>query len=241
VNEISTTHQSLASVVPAPINGEFLLDSLPYGLAELEPVIDAETMALHHDKHHRAYVDGLNAALKSAPNLAGRALDDVLSQSSSAPAEVRAAIHNMGGGHLNHAFFWQCMSPRRGGAIPVSLSREINMTFGSVNAFMQEFKLAGTRHLGSGWVSLCVKQGPAPHLEIATFANQDTWIGSPRRALLTCDVWEHAYYLKYRNRRADWLDQWWQVVDWQAVEARLESVVLGRLPVTSVTAGTARP
>jgi Fe-Mn family superoxide dismutase len=241
VNKIATTLQSLASGVPAPIDGEFLLDSLPYGVTDMEPVIDAETMALHHEKHHRAYVDGLNAALKSAPNLAGRALDDVLAQSTSAPAEVRAAIHNMGGGHLNHAFFWQCMSPRRGGAIPASLSREINSAFGSVNAFMQGFKAAGTRQFGSGWVSLCVTQGPAPHLEIATFANQDTWVGSPRRALLTCDVWEHAYYLKYRNRRADWLDQWWQVVDWHAVEARLESFVQHRLPAASATAGAGRP
>lgn len=113
MNELSTTHQSLVIGVPAPIDGEFRLDSLPYGVADMEPVIDAETMALHHDKHHRAYVDGLNAALKSAPNLAGRALDDVLSQSMSAPAEVRAAIHNMGGGHLNHAFFWQYGSAYR--------------------------------------------------------------------------------------------------------------------------------
>jgi Fe-Mn family superoxide dismutase len=240
VNDISTIHQSLASGVPAPIDGEFLLDSLPYGVADMEPVIDAKTMALHHDKHHRAYVDGLNAALKSAPNLAGRNLEEVLSQTANAPAEVRAAIHNMGGGHLNHTFFWHCMSPRRGGAIPDSLSRDINSTFGSVNAFMQEFKAAGTRQFGSGWVSLCVRQSPEPHLEIVTFANQDTWVGSPRRALLTCDVWEHAYYLNYRNRRADWLDQWWQVVDWQAVEARRERFVQGRLLAESATAGTGR-
>jgi Fe-Mn family superoxide dismutase len=240
VNAISTAPQSLAIEVPAPFDGEFSLDSLPYGVADMEPIIDAETMALHHDKHHRAYVDGLNAALKSAPNLAGRNLEEVLSQSASAPAEVRAAIHNTGGGHLNHTFFWQCMSPRRGCAIPASLSRQINTTFGSVNAFMQEFKAAGTRQFGSGWVSLCVRQGPEPHLEIATFANQDTWIGSPRRPLLTCDVWEHAYYLKYRNRRADWLDQWWQVVDWQAVEARLERFVQGRLVAGSST-GAGRP
>jgi Fe-Mn family superoxide dismutase len=240
MNEISTTHQALVMAVPAPIDREFLLDSLPYGVADMEPVIDAETMGLHHDKHHRAYVDGLNAALKSAPNLAGRNLEEVLSELASAPAEVRAAIHNMGGGHLNHTLFWQCMSPRRGGAIPASLSREISTTFGSVNAFMQEFKAAGTRQFGSGWVSLCVGQGPAPHLEIATFANQDTCVGSPRRALLTCDVWEHAYYLKYRNRRADWLDQWWQVVDWQAVEARLERFVEGSPLAESATARTGR-
>ncbi len=223
MNAIVTRMQSIATAVPPPVDGAFLLEDLPYGISDLEPVIDVETMALHHDKHHRAYVDGLNLALKSAPGLADRDLEQVLSNVGGAPAEVRTAILNMGGGHLNHSLFWRCMSPKRGGNIPTSLSKELAAAFGSVDTFMQEFKAGGTRQFGSGWVSLCVNQSGKPRLEIATFANQDTWIGSPRRALLICDVWEHAYYLKYRNRRADWLEHWWQVVDWDAVQARFET------------------
>jgi superoxide dismutase, Fe-Mn family len=216
-------HPAAAADALTPVNGQFILPDLPYAVSDLEPVIDAETMLLHHDKHHRAYVDGLNVALQSAPALKELKLEDVLSRAASAPPEVRTAIHNMGGGHLNHSFFWQCMSARHGGAVPAELARALTAAFGSVDAFMREFKSAGTRQFGSGWVSLCITKTAKPRLEIATFANQDTWIDSPRRALLSCDVWEHAYYLKYRNRRADWLDQWWQVVDWQAVEARLHS------------------
>jgi Fe-Mn family superoxide dismutase len=231
--------ESQAAEVPVPVDGEFVLEELPYGIADLEPVIDAETMALHHDKHHRAYVDGLNLALKSAPGLAGRDLEDVLANITSAPAAVRVAIHNMGGGHLNHAFFWRCMSPRHGGAIPLSLSRALTAAFGSVDAFMRDFKAAGTRQFGSGWVSLCIDQSSVPRLEIATFANQDTWVGSSRRPLLICDVWEHAYYLKYRNRRAEWLDQWWQVVDWQAMDARYQHWI--QMDAVMDTAASARP
>ena len=204
---------------------KFELDPLPYSYADLEPVIDAETMALHHGKHHAAYVAGLNLSLESAPFLAELPLEKVLLNADSAPVATRAAIRNMGGGHFNHAFFWQCMSPKRAAPASGPLATAIMSNFGSWDGFTERFEGAGARHFGSGWVWLCVNTEVGDRLEIATLGNQDTWIGSPFRGLLTCDLWEHAYYLKYRNRRPEWLKQWWQLVDWQGVAKRYESIL----------------
>ena len=208
-----------------PVSGSFRLPALPYGYADLEPVIDGDTMILHHDKHHEAYVEGLNRALASAPSLAGKDLVRLLEDLDAAPPSVRMAIRNMGGGHFNHCFFWRCMNPRRAGSVPGSLRTSLVTTFGSLQGFMDRFAEAGSRHFGSGWVWLCVNTAQGNRLEIVTLPNQDSWIGSPLRGLLTCDLWEHAYYLRYHNRRADWMKEWWQVVDWQAVDERYRAVM----------------
>jgi superoxide dismutase, Fe-Mn family len=206
-------------------DGQFVLAELPYSYSALEPAIDAETMKLHHDKHHRAYVDGLNHAVSEAPALSGLTIQDLLREVRQAPSLHRTDIHNMGGGHFNHNFFWSCMSPARAGEMPRSVAKALAAEFGSTENFMERFLAAGVHQFGSGWVWLCVNEAANQGLEIVTFANQDTWVGSPLRGLLTCDVWEHAYYLRYRNRRADWLKQWWQVVDWQGVEERFHNAM----------------
>ena len=197
----------------------FTLAPLPYSATALEPVIDAETMTLHHDKHHQAYVDALNKALAADPALAGRSLEQLLAQAGSEPAAVR----NNAGGHWNHGFFWKTMAPPGSGGQPSpELARAIDAAFGSMDKMKAAFKAAGTGRFGSGWVWLIV--GPDGKLAITSTPNQDNPLmdvadqrGTP---LLGNDMWEHAYYLKHRNRRAEYLDAWWQVVDWQAVSAR---------------------
>jgi Fe-Mn family superoxide dismutase len=195
------------------------LPPLLYGYGDLEPVIDAETMMLHHDKHHRAYLDGLNAAIAKHPGRSGLTVEWLLQNRSEVPDHIRTSVQNMAGGHYNHSLFWQSMTPH---ASPpgLSLQRALNFTFGSFDRFQREFEAAGTRQFGSGWVYLVATPTLDYGLEIVTFANQDTPLGVGRVGLLACDLWEHAYYLKYRNRRAEWLKAWWDVVDWRAAADR---------------------
>ena len=203
---------------PEPL---FELPDLPYDYGDLAAVIDDETMKLHHDKHHRAYVDGLNAALAKHPGLRGSSLESLLRDSGMLPEDIRQAVHNMGGGHYNHGMFWRSMTPR--GAPPgVGLQRALDKAFGSVDGFRRAFEAAGTKHFGSGWVYLVADPKLDFGLEIVTLNNQDTPFDVNRVGLLACDLWEHAYYLKYRNRRADWLKAWWALVDWSMVAARLD-------------------
>ncbi|MCT8002232.1 superoxide dismutase [Sphingomonas sanguinis] len=197
----------------------FVLAPLPYPATALEPVIDAETMTLHHDRHHQAYIDSLNKAIAADPALAGRSLEQLLAVAGAEPAAVR----NNAGGHWNHSFFWKTMArPGTGGQPSPELARAIDAAFGSMDAMKAAFKTAGTGRFGSGWVWLIL--GPDSRLAIASTPNQDNPLmdvaethGTP---LLGNDVWEHAYYLKHRNRRADYLDAWWQVVDWKTVSER---------------------
>jgi Fe-Mn family superoxide dismutase len=209
----------LALALAAPLARAFELPPLPYAYNALAPVVDEQTMQIHHGKHHKAYVDNLNAAVAKEPALQGKSLEDLLTGISKLPPAVR----NNGGGHWNHTFFWASMKPPgQGGAPSAPLLAAIDRDFGSLDAFKAAFKTAGTGRFGSGWVWLILTTDGK--LQITSTPNQDnplmdvvTERGIP---LLGNDVWEHAYYLQYQNRRADYLEAWWQVVDWQAVSSR---------------------
>jgi Fe-Mn family superoxide dismutase len=199
----------------------FELPQLPYAYEALEPVIDTETMKLHHDKHHRAYVDGLNKALAKHSGAGDSSLETLLRDLAKLPEDIRTSVRNMGGGHYNHTLFWNCMTPH-GRPPGAAVRRALDAAFGSFDKFQQAFEAAGTKHFGSGWVYLVANPSAGASLEIVTRPNQDTPLDASRVPIVTCDLWEHAYYLKYHNRRADWLKAWWDVVDWQAAEARLD-------------------
>ncbi len=197
----------------------FTLDPLPYPHDALEPHIDTLTMQIHHGKHHQAYVDNLNKAIAGTEN-EGKSLEWLVSQAGS----ISAAVRNNGGGHWNHRFFWESLSPRGGGVPDGALGEALNAAFGSFDAFKEKFAQAGMTRFGSGWAWLILKDGK---LEICSTPNQDNPLmdiaevkGTP---LLGADVWEHAYYLKYQNRRADYLAAFWNVVDWSVVENRRQA------------------
>jgi superoxide dismutase, Fe-Mn family len=193
------------------------LSPLPYAYDALEPYIDTQTMMIHHDKHHAAYVNNLNAALEKHPELANKSLDDLLSDLNSVPEDIRMAVRNHGGGTWNHNLFWEIMAPKAGGEPQGSLAKALDSTFGSFVGFKSEFEKASMGRFGSGWAWL-VRKGSG--LAILSTPNQDNPISEGMLPLLTIDVWEHAYYLKYQNRRADYITAWWNVVNWQAVEKR---------------------
>ena len=198
----------------------FTLPPLPYSPDALEPHIDAATMSIHHDKHHQAYVTNLNAAIEKAPELADRSLDDLLAGLSGLPNAVSGPVRNNGGGHWNHSFFWQIMAPNAGGEPGGALGDAIRSTFGDFSQFRDKFKAAGVGRFGSGWAWL-VRQGGT--LAITSTANQDNPImegARPDDILLGLDVWEHSYYLKYQNRRPDYIDAWWNTVNWGEVARR---------------------
>jgi Fe-Mn family superoxide dismutase len=196
----------------------FTLPPLPYPNNALEPHIDAQTMEIHHDKHHGAYVNNLNAALEKAPELQGKSLDDLLKNLNAVPESIRTAVRNNGGGHWNHSMFWQIMSPKGGGAPGGKLADAIKSSFGSFDAFKEQFNAAGGARFGSGWAWLINDGGK---LSIISTPNQDNPIMDGKAApILGLDVWEHAYYLKYQNRRPDYLGAWWNTVNWQAVAKR---------------------
>jgi superoxide dismutase, Fe-Mn family len=189
---------------------------LPYAYDALEPHIDKATMEFHHDKHHQAYVDKANAALEGTA-LANAAIEDILSDLSQVPADKRTAVQNNGGGHYNHSLFWESMSPSGGGAPDGALAQAIDAVFGSFEAFKSSLKETGVNQFGSGW-SWLVHNGS--ELAIVGTPNQDNPISNGSTPLLGVDVWEHAYYLKYQNRRPDYIDAWWNVVDWAKVAER---------------------
>jgi superoxide dismutase, Fe-Mn family len=186
---------------------------LPYDYNALEPHIDEQTMRLHHDKHHQAYVTQANAALEGT-EWADKPVEEVLQNLGSLPQEKRGPVRNNAGGHYNHSLFWEWMSPNGGGAPDGALGDAINSSFGSFDDFKAQFKDAGIKRFGSGWAWL-IKDGS--NLAIASTPNQDNPISDGRTAILGVDVWEHAYYLKYQNRRPDYLDAWWNVVNWAKV------------------------
>ena len=190
------------------------LPSLPYAPDALEPHIDAQTMQIHHGKHHQAYVTNLNAAIEKAPELGSWSIDDLCRRINEVPEAVRTAVRNNGGGHWNHTFFWNIMGPNAGGEPSGALGNAINASFGSFSAFKEQFQTAGTGRFGSGWAWLVNDGGK---LSITSTPNQDNPLMEGKNAILGCDVWEHAYYLKYQNRRADYLGAWWNVVNWSKV------------------------
>ena len=190
----------------------FTLPTLPYDYAALEPVIDKETMTIHHTKHHQAYVDKLNAALAVAPDLANKTLEELLSSLASVPEAIRGAVQNNGGGYFNHSLFWQIGAPADSAGEPVGdLAAAINGVFGDFIKFKEIFTQAAMNRFGSGWAWLAVKGG---NLVVYSTANQDNPLMQGDKAILGLDVWEHAYYLKYQNRRPDYITAWWNVVNW---------------------------
>ncbi len=196
------------------------LPSLPYSKEALEPHIDAATMEIHHGKHHNAYVTNLNKAVAGKPELEAKSAEDLIRNLDAVPAEIRGAVRNNGGGHVNHSWFWKWMAPHAGGAPTGKLAEDIKAAFGSFDAFKEKFEAGGVGRFGSGWVWLVSHNGK---LEIVSTANQDNPImgkavaGVEGKPLLGCDVWEHAYYLKYQNKRADYLKAFWSVVNWAEV------------------------
>lgn len=191
-----------------------VLPELPYGYDALEPHIDARTMEIHHSKHHNAYVANLNAALEKHPELADKSAEDLVKDLNSVPQDIRGAVRNNGGGHLNHTLFWVCMSPDGGGAPGGTLADSIKDAFGSFDAFKDEFSKAGATRFGSGWAWLCIDSGK---LRVTSTPNQDNPVSEGLTPVLGLDVWEHAYYLNYQNRRPDYIKSWWNIVDWEKV------------------------
>ena len=196
----------------------FELAPLPYAHNALEPHIDTRTMEIHHGKHHAAYVTNLNKALEGQADLQGKSIEELLTSINSLPEGIRNAVRNNGGGHWNHTMFWQVMGPGKGGQPSGELAAAINTAFGSFDSFKEKFNAAGVGRFGSGWAWLIVEKGGA--VSIMSTPNQDNPLMEGKTAVLGVDVWEHAYYLNYQNRRADYLAAWWNVVDWDAVAAR---------------------
>ena len=195
----------------------FELPKLPYAVDALEPYIDAQTMTLHHDKHHQTYVTNLNGAFEKHPELAGKSLEDLLMDLNAVPEDIRTVVRNHGGGTWNHSMFWEIMGPNAGGAPGGDLAKAIDSAFNSFDAFKGEFEKAANGRFGSGWAWL-VKKGDG--LAIVSTANQDNPLSDGSTPVLGLDVWEHAYYLKYQNRRAEYVTNWWNVVNWDAVAQR---------------------
>jgi Fe-Mn family superoxide dismutase len=195
------------------------LPKLPYPYDALEPHIDARTMEIHHTKHHQGYVNNLNAALEKAPDLQKKSLEELLRGINSVPEAIRTAVRNHGGGHANHTLFWQIMKPKGGGEPHGKLADAITKSFGSVAKFKETFSGAAGSRFGSGWAWLVVKDGK---LQVESTANQDSPFMDGKTPVLGLDVWEHAYYLKYQNKRADYIQAWWNVVNWDEVAKRFE-------------------
>ena len=194
----------------------FEVPALPYAYDALEPHIDAQTMTIHHDKHHQAYVDKLNAAL-DATEFADKPIEEIIADLDAIPEDKRGPVRNNGGGHLNHSLFWPTMSPDGGGAPDGDLGAAIDAAFGSFDDFKENFEAAGVGQFGSGWAWLVLDGGA---LAITSTANQDNPLSAGKTPLLGNDVWEHAYYLKYQNKRPDYLKAWWNTVDWSVVAER---------------------
>jgi Fe-Mn family superoxide dismutase len=195
--------------------------ALPYAYEALEPYIDAQTMHLHHDKHHQAYVDNFNAALEKAPELKSKSPEDILRDLANVPEGVRTAVRNNGGGHVNHSMFWAIMAPNAGGPPTGAMADAIKSTFGDFAQFQEKFNDAGVKQFGSGWAWLVSGNDG---LKIISTPNQDSPLSQGLFPIMGNDVWEHAYYLKYQNRRAEYLKAWWNVVNWNEINKRYASV-----------------
>ena len=204
------------------------LPPLPYAPTALEPHIDARTMEIHHGKHHAAYVANLNKALEAAPELGSKTAEELIANLASVPDSIRTAVRNNGGGHVNHSFFWKLLKPANGAQPTGALAAAIQQAFGSFDEFKAKFEAAGATRFGSGWAWLVVNNGK---LEIGSTANQDTPLmgkavaGIEGKPVLGLDVWEHAYYLHYQNRRPDYMKAWWNVVNWEQAEANYQAAL----------------
>ncbi len=197
------------------------LPALPYDYSALEPFIDAQTMKLHHDMHHGAYVKNLNAALEQHPQLQSNTAEELLRDLNAVPEDIRAIVRNNGGGHVNHSMFWKIMKPKRGGEPAGPIAKAIKKTFGAFKDFQAKFTDAGAKQFGSGWVWLVGKLDG--EIQILTTPNQDSPLSQGLFPIMGNDVWEHAYYLKYNNRRPEYLQAWWNVVNWEEISQRYEA------------------
>ncbi len=195
----------------------FTLPSLPYDFAALEPHIDKQTMEIHHGKHHNAYVTNLNAAIEKHPQLASKSSSELIESLGSVPEDIRTAVRNNGGGHVNHTMFWNIMAPGKGGAPTGAIAEAITSTFGNFDTLKDQMNKGGATRFGSGWVWLVDNGGK---LAVESTANQDNPSMEGRKPIFGIDVWEHAYYLKYQNRRPDYLAAWWNVINWDEVNRR---------------------
>src|SRR3989338_1472914 len=200
----------------------FTLPSLPYDYGALEPHIDAKTMEIHHTKHHQAYIDNLNKAITGKVDLEKKSIEDLISNLNAVPEEIRTAVRNNGGGHVNHSLFWKIMGPKVGGEPSGELGSEITTVFDSFAAFKEKFETAAKTRFGSGWAWLALDK--SGKLEVYSTANQDNPIMEGKQPIFGLDVWEHAYYLKYQNRRPDYVTAWWNVVNWNAVSEQYKNV-----------------
>ncbi|PKG45754.1 MULTISPECIES: superoxide dismutase [unclassified Planococcus (in: firmicutes)] len=196
------------------------LPELPYAYDALEPHIDKETMNIHHTKHHNTYVTNVNAALEGHDDLSSKSIEELISDLNAVPEDIRTAVRNNGGGHANHSLFWQLLSPNGGGQPTGAVADAINNKFGSFDEFKEKFEAAGKTRFGSGWAWLVVSNG---ELEVTSTPNQDSPLSEGKTPILGVDVWEHAYYLKYQNRRPDYLAAFWNVVNWDEVSKRYEA------------------
>ena len=196
------------------------LPELPYSHDALEPFIDKTTMEIHHGKHHNAYVTNLNNAISGNESLESKSIIELISDLDSVPEDIRGAVRNNGGGHANHSLFWSIMGPGKGGEPSGALGEAINSTFGSFETLKEEFTKAGMTRFGSGWAWLSISNGS---LVVSSTPNQDSPLMDGNEPIIGCDVWEHAYYLKYQNLRPDYLNAWWNVVDWDAASARFDA------------------
>src|SRR3989449_4651784 len=219
--EVRSIIRRQAMATSTAVQGGFMpfsLPPLPYPADALEPTIDKTTMEIHHGKHHNAYVTNLNAALEKHPELQSKSVEDLLKGINSVPEDIRTAVRNNGGGHANHSMFWQIMGPKAGGAPTGAIAEAIKSTFGGFDKFKDEMKKAGVGRFGSGWAWLVGKSGK---LSIESTAHQGSPLMESKKVVMGVDVWEHAYYLKYQNRRPDYIDARWNVVNWDAVNKRL--------------------
>lgn len=196
------------------------LPELPYAYDALEPHIDKETMNIHHTKHHNTYVTNVNAALEGHDDLSSKSIEELISDLNAVPEDIRTAVRNNGGGHANHSLFWQLLSPNGGGQPTGAVADAINSKFGSFDEFKEKFEAAGKTRFGSGWAWLVVSNG---ELEVTSTPNQDSPLSEGKTPILGVDVWEHAYYLKYQNRRPDYLAAFWNLVNWDEVSKRYEA------------------
>jgi superoxide dismutase, Fe-Mn family len=204
----------------------FTLPSLPYDYAALEPHIDEQTMRIHHTKHHQTYIDKLNAALEKHPDLMSKSVEELVASTESLPEEVRTAVKNHGGGHANHSLFWTILTPDGTGTPSGDLAEAINQAFGDAQAFKDQFTQAATGHFGSGWTWLVMNK--EHKLEIITTPNQDSPLMQAKTPILGLDVWEHAYYLKYQNRRPEYIQEFWNIINWLEVERRYTECMVAK-------------
>jgi len=196
----------------------YTLPALPYPYNALEPHIDARTMEIHHTKHHQAYINNVNKALEGHPDLAAKKVEDLIAGLESVPEAIRMAVRNNGGGHANHCLFWEVMGPKKGGKPSGDLAKAVDSAFGSFDTFKEQFATAATTRFGSGWAWLTIDK--SGKLAIESTANQDNPLSAGKTPILGLDVWEHAYYLNYQNRRPDYIAAWWNVVNWDNVAQR---------------------